>query len=92
MVRIFKDGASFMVWTTCLDVGDFTTQLGEALSLLPEGDEVDRAIAMSAVLDKAMPIAFKLAGYKADSVNEQRTLVCGAVSPAESKVIASSGA
>lgn len=91
MVRIFKDGKdSFMVQTTCLDVADFTAQLAESMGSVG-GDEVERAIALKGILDCAMPIAFKLAGYKADSVTEQRTMVCGFVSPSESKLLASSG-
>lgn len=91
MVRIFRDGSSYMVQTTCLEVGDFVKQLAEALAAIEASNEVDTALAMAAVLDLAMPIAFKLAGYKADNVNEQRTLVCGVVSPAESKMVATSG-
>ena len=93
MVRLFRDGSGYMVQTTCLEIADYLPQLGEAIAEMSGTikDEVDRAIATQGILEKAMPIAFRLAGYKADAVNEQRTLVCGYVSPQESKVIATAG-
>jgi hypothetical protein len=43
------------------------------------------------ILKNAMPIAFKLSGYKADEVMEQRTLVCGAISPVACEEVACAG-
>lgn len=90
MVRIFKDkSGEFLVQTTCLDVDSFVSDLAEALtSAIEKGDG---GIAAHGIMTNALPIAFKLAGYKAETVNEQRTLVCGRASPSDSDVVASAG-
>jgi hypothetical protein len=92
MVRIFKDqSGEFLVQTTCLDVDAFISDLAEALSeTLSSAKEGGDLIALG-VLTNAMPIAFKLSGYKAETVSEQRTLVCGRASPAESDLVATGG-
>lgn len=80
MIRILRDNATgdYVVQTTCLDVDTFIAELAEAITqaMVKEADEV---IALG-ILTNVMPIAFKLAGYKADAVTEQRTLICGKVS------------
>lgn len=91
MVRIFYDRkgtGDFVVQTTVSDVDSFIAELAEAMHKLPSDDD---GLAMMGVLKNAMPIAFKLAGYKADTVYEQRTLSCGAISPDSSEVVASAG-
>lgn len=93
MVRIFsdKDGTGeFVIQTTALDCDSFIAELAEALQGAIGGLDDDGLTAM-AILKNAMPIAFKLSGYKAESVSEQRTLVCGAISPARCEVVASAG-
>lgn len=90
MVRIFKDANSgeYVVQTSCLDMDSFTAELSEALAnTITKGDA---EVAMS-ILSNAMPIAFKLAGYKADTVSEQRTLVCGTISPNSCDLVTSVG-
>lgn len=91
MVRILKDAASgdYVVQTTCLELDSFVSELAEALAQAV-GKE-DGEMAALGVLSNAMPIAFKLAGYKAENVSEQRTLVCGNISPNACEVVASSG-
>lgn len=93
MVRIFfdKKGGEYCIQTTCLNAEDFTAELAEAFAeaLKDAGDGAD--LAAFGILRNAMPIAFKLSGYKADTVSEQRTLVCGTVSPHNCEVISSAG-
>lgn len=93
MVRIFQDKQSgeFVVQTTCLDHDSFVSDLSEALAQVAEKANSDSALAVLGVLTNAMPIAFKLAGYKADNVSEQRTLVCGTALPSQSDVVATAG-
>lgn len=82
MVRLYfdKSAGSYVVQTTCLDTENFVFELSEALAeVMSTADS--GASACFGVLEQAMPIAFKLSGYKADEVREQRTLVCGHVSP-----------
>lgn len=93
MVRIFQDKQSgeYVVQTTCLEAEAFISDLSEALSEVVSKANGDGALAALGILTNAMPIAFKLSGYKADNVNEQRTLVCGTASPASSDVVATAG-
>lgn len=93
MVRIFSDArgtGEFVIQTTAIDTDTFIAELAEALhGVVKKAD--DGGLAAMGVLKNAMPIAYKLSGYKADTVNEQRTLVCGTVSPANCEVVASAG-
>lgn len=98
MVRIFKDAGSgqFVIQTTCLDLDSYIAELGEALhKVVTSGTTADISsddgISAMGILQNAMPVAFKLAGYKADTVSEQRTLVCGNISPSACEVVASAG-
>lgn len=93
MVRIFQDKQSgeFVVQTTCLDADSFISDLSEALAQVVQKVNGDGALSALGILTNAMPIAFKLSGYKADTVSEQRTLVCGTALPASSDVIATAG-
>jgi hypothetical protein len=97
MVRIFADASGeFVVQTTALDVDSFISELAEALhAVMTQGDvatiSADGGLTAMGVLKNAMPIAYKLSGYKADTVVESRTLVCGTVSPNNCKVLASAG-
>jgi hypothetical protein len=91
MVRIYKDkSGEFLVQTTCLDVDTFVSDLAEALGASLATSEDGELLALGA-LQNAMPIAFKLAGYKAETVQEQRTLICGRASPRESDIVVSVG-
>lgn len=93
MVRIFSDrhgSGEFVIQTTATDTDTFIAELSEALSLATANANDDGLTCMG-ILKNAMPIAFKLSGYKAESVSEQRTLVCGAISPNACEVVASAG-
>jgi hypothetical protein len=91
-VRIFKDKTTgdYAVQTTCLNAEVYVMELSEALNDALR-HENDGAVAAYGILKNAMPIAFKLTGYKADEVSEQRTLLCGNVSPADSDMVSSAG-
>jgi hypothetical protein len=91
MIQIFRGKDSYCIRTTCLDTESFIADLAEALQAVSAEANGDGGIAMMGVLNQAMPIAFKLAGYKADTVQEQRTLVCGSIMPHESDLIATAG-
>lgn len=88
MVRIYKDKLSgeYLVQTSCLDPAAFIADLSEAIAEMPVSAED-----IYGVLQNAMPIAYKLSGYKADNVQEHRTLICGVASPSSADVVAAAG-
>jgi len=87
MVRIFRNSGKggngeFVIQTTCLDADTYLFELAEALSgAMDKIAADDRETSILSILQNAMPLSYKLSGYKADGVSEQRTLVCGSVSP-----------
>lgn len=93
MVRIFSDSkgsGDFVIQTTATDTDTFISELAEALVKATDGVADDGLMCMG-ILKNAMPIAFKLSGYKADAVSEQRTLVCGVISPESCELVSSAG-
>jgi len=94
MVRIFCDkngSGDYVVQTDCLECGVFVSELSEAMSAALSKVKDDSEMVVFGILNNAMPIAFKLSGYKADNVQEERTLACGTVSPENCQVLASAG-
>lgn len=94
MVRIFSDkngSGEYVIQTTATDADTFVCELAEAMHKAVSAAEDDGGLAMMGIMKNAMPIAFKLSGYKADTVSEQRTLVCGAISPNSCEVVSSAG-
>lgn len=88
MIKIFKDkgNGQCMVQTNCLSADEFTMSLAEALGALNgQGTASD----FLEILSVAMPIAYKLSGYKADTVREERSLACGIISPSASALLVS---
>jgi hypothetical protein len=88
MVRIFRNSGKggngeFVVQSNCLDAQTYLVELAEALAGALRADSIkgEEDYAALGILQNAVPIMFKLCGYKADEVREQRTLVCGTVSP-----------
>ena len=89
MLRIYLDKTSreFQVQTDCLDLDSFIEQFSAALLKLmmsmnlPEQWEESN----SSLIRNMLPIAFKLAGYKAEQVREERVLTCGHVSLLDAK-------
>ena len=92
MIQIFcgKNG-NYCIRTSCLTTDDFVADLSEAIGTIAKESDGDVSPAIMGVLSQAMPIAFKLSGYKAETVQEQRTLVCGSVLSHESDLIATAG-
>ena len=93
MVRIFADTlgtGDFVIQTTCLDADMFISELAEAMDIAIKKSD-DGGVSALGILKNAMPIAYKLSGYKAESVQEQRTLVCGNISPTACEVVSSAG-
>ena len=93
MVRIFADkkgSGEYVIQTTALEPDVFIFELAEAMDAAMRDSE-DGALAAVGIMKNAMPIAFKLSGYKAEGVAEQRTLVCGVVSPENCEVVSTAG-
>lgn len=93
MVRIFSDvngTGDFVIQTTAIDADTFITELAEAMDIALKKAN-DGGLSALGILKNAMPIAYKLSGYKAETVQEQRTLVCGNISPTSCEVISSAG-
>lgn len=93
MVRIFADTmgtGDFVIQTTCLDPETFIAELAEAMDVAIKKVD-DGGVSALGILKNAMPIAYKLSGYKAETVQEQRTLVCGNISPSACEVVSSAG-
>lgn len=93
MVRIFSDvngTGDFVIQTTAIDADTFITELAEAMDIALKKSN-DGGLSALGILKNAMPIAYKLSGYKAETVQEQRTLVCGNISPTSCEVISSAG-
>ena len=93
MVNIFTDSkgtGEFVIQTTAIDTDSFILELSEAMTKVVS-ESSDGGLTCFGIMKNAMPIEFKLSGYKADSVSEQRTLVCGNISPSSCEVISSAG-
>ena len=91
MVRIYADGnGDFVIQTTAADTELFISELSEAMNSAIVAAN-DGGLSCMGIMKQAMPIAFKLSGYKADTVQEQRTLVCGSISPQACQEIAHAG-
>jgi len=93
MIRIYidnKGSGDVVVQTTATDTEQFLAELAEAMhhAIIKASDDGLTALQIMKV---AMPIAYKLSGYKADGVSEQRTLVCGYVSPENCDVLSTAG-
>lgn len=95
MIRIFKNtskggNGEIVIVTDAADVDAFRMQLTEvipmALTAIPEDEE----FTLGGILEKAFLIAFKLAGYKAELVHEQKLLTCGYSGPNECDLLAES--
>lgn len=84
---VYEDEKSgeLVVWTDCLDAQSFVTDLAAAIpEAIGAGDGAAKTLSL---LQNATPILFKLSGYKAENVNEERVLWCGKVNPERCKVV-----
>lgn len=94
MLKIYtcSSNAELGIMTDTSDLTSFTSQLADAIALLVRNDEQfssEPDFVLRWVLENAFPIAFKLSGYKAESVREKRILCCGSDLPldAESRAL-----
>ena len=87
MIEVFTDAnkKEVLVHSSCVTPEDFLLDLAAVLAKLERGNSG----LMLNVLQSAMPIAFKLSGYKADEVRETRTLTCGQVMPTSKQLLVS---
>lgn len=92
-VSLYKSTASgvhdVVVQTNAQNLDVFVPSFASALAEALELTDDKRDIVVSA-LKNAFPIAFALAGYKAEKVSESRLLTCGFASPDSSELLAQS--
>lgn len=80
-----------VVQTNAQSLDIFVTGLADALdSAIVSMETNKRAETIASILRNAFPLAFAIAGYKAERVSETRMLVCGASNPGESNLLAQS--
>jgi hypothetical protein len=92
LYRSTSTGAFEMVVQTnaqSLDV--YIAGLAEAVATaLKESEPGDHAKMLMATLKNAIPVAFAIAGYKAEKVAESKLLTCGQAAPDASELVAQS--
>lgn len=80
-----------VVQTNAQSLDLYIAGLADALdSAIENMDSGSRVEMLSSLLRNAFPVAFSIAGYKAERVSESRMLVCGAAAPGESNLLAHS--
>lgn len=77
------------VLTTSHEVDEFVSGLASACAAYLKDNHGDSEHALRWILRNAMPIAFKLSGYKADQVVERHVLMCGTGEPSSDDIVAS---
>lgn len=93
MVKLYKNRQSggngeIVVVTDAKDLRDFIPELAEATLRALEQLEGDDEFTLNAIFSNAFDVAFKLQGYKAERVVEQKLLTCGYSSPDVCDIIA----
>lgn len=101
MVRIFfsnNPGSDYVIWTDVGDnmdvfIGQLAIAVADAIKNLPVDDELPSrtAVFLESVLARALPIAFKIAGYKAEAVGEYRVLINGPAGWSDSRLAGQGG-
>jgi hypothetical protein len=94
-VSLYKSTAvgvkEMVVQTNAQSLDVFISGLADALmAAMEHTSEDERAAMTAATLRNAFPIAFSIAGYKADRVSEAKLLTCGVSSPDASELVAQS--
>lgn len=79
-----------VVTSDAADLRAFISELADAILDAVTKLEGDEEFTVNGILANAIPIAFKLNGYKADTVHEIKTLTSGFSSPSECDKIAQS--
>lgn len=95
MVKIYKNmgkggNGEFVIETDSANVDDFRNSLALAIQKVILELDGDLEFTLSGIFASAFPIAFKLAGYKAEDVHESKVLVCGHSKPNDCNLIAES--
>jgi hypothetical protein len=70
-----------------LFIAGLADALNEAVSKVSPDDHAEM---LASIFRNAFPVAFAIAGYKAEKVVESRTLSCGAAAPEKSSLLAHS--
>lgn len=93
-VSLYKSVASgareIVVQTNAQSLDVFVAGLSDALDAAIRSDPEQAAQTISATLKNAFPVAFAIAGYKAEKVSESKLLTCGFASPDSSELVAQS--
>lgn len=79
-----------VVQTNAQSLDVFIDALAEALDSAIEADPSSRGATIAATLRNAFPVAFAIAGYKAEKVTESKLLTCGFASPDAAELVARS--
>lgn len=93
MVKLYKNRQSggngeIVVVTDAKDLRDFIPELAKATLQAIKQLEGDEEFTLNAIFSNAFDVAFKLQGYKAERVVEQKLLTCGYSSPNVCDIIA----
>lgn len=91
-VRAVGAGGELGVLTTAHELEDFIIGLASASSKFihrrqNSADQLERDLLW--IFKNSFPLAFKLAGYKADQVVERHVLMCGSNAPSADDIVAS---
>lgn len=79
-----------VVQTNAQSLDVFIDALADALSSAIDADPKNQAATIAATLRNAFPVAFAIAGYKAEKVTESKLLTCGFASPDAAELVAQS--
>ncbi len=94
-VSLYSSTASgkeeIVVQTNAQSLDLFIIGLADATSEATKGlNDTQMREKITMIFKNSFPLAFAIAGYKADKVTESRMLICGAVTPETSKLLAHS--
>lgn len=93
-VALYRSTASgaveIVVQTNAQSLDVFISGLADALHGALSGGKEESQAVIAATLKNAFPVAFAIAGYKADKVSESKLLTCGFASPDASELLAQS--
>ena len=93
-VSLYKSTAGgtheIVVQTNAQSLDVFISGLSDALDSAVKLEPEHAAQTISCTLRNAIPIAFAIAGYKADKVSESKLMTCGFASPDASELVAQS--
>lgn len=93
-VSLYRSTASgtneIVVQTNAQSLDVFISGLADALDAALSAHPEHRQQTIAATLKNAFPVAFAIAGYKAEKVSESKLLTCGFASPDSSELVAQS--